>query len=227
MSLVVLLYLFHYLVFCIPQPFFIEDAGISFAYARNAAMGEGFVGYPGGERVEGFSNPLWTFTLSALYFFGLDPWTSSKILGAVFGSLALCSVYGISRRMKLEGLLDICSSTYACFINNLLSGIPRALAILLYAFLLCTGMLRLLHEDEADGTFPISALCFFWQRSLGQKESCMVWSHWSPRRSFPFQSEGLVLLHFGVWFLRFLFAGIYTGDTSILHGNFPIRTMRN
>lgn len=160
MSLVVLLYLFHYLVFCIPQPFFIEDAGISFAYARNAAMGEGFVGYPGGERVEGFSNPLWTFILSGLYVFGLDPWTSSKILGAVFGSLALCSVYGISRRMKLEGYwifvppLMLALSTQFVVWNS--SGLENSL----YAFLLCTGMLRLLHEDEADGTFPISALCF-------------------------------------------------------------------
>ena len=51
----------HYLFFCIPQPFFIEDSGISFAYAKHFAEGEGFVAYPGGERVEGFSNPLWTF----------------------------------------------------------------------------------------------------------------------------------------------------------------------
>ena len=106
MSLVVLLYLFHYLVFCIPQPFFIEDAGISFAYARNAAMGEGFVGYPGGERVEGFSNPLWTFILSALYFVGLDPWTSSKILGALFGALEIletmdvCVVFRVLRALS-------------------------------------------------------------------------------------------------------------------------------
>ena len=89
-SLVILLFLVHYLAFCIPQPFYIEDAGISFAFARNAADGEGFVGYPGGERVEGFSNPLWTFLLSGLYLIGIEPFTSSKLMGAVFGSLALC-----------------------------------------------------------------------------------------------------------------------------------------
>ena len=53
------IYIIHYLVYCIPQPFFIEDSAISFAYARNAAIGDGFVTYAGGERVEAF-NALWT-----------------------------------------------------------------------------------------------------------------------------------------------------------------------
>ena len=37
---IALLYLIHYLVFCILQPFYIEDAGISFAFARNFADGD-------------------------------------------------------------------------------------------------------------------------------------------------------------------------------------------
>ena len=39
-------YIIHYLVFCIPQPFFIEDSGITFAYARNLVQGDGLVSYP-------------------------------------------------------------------------------------------------------------------------------------------------------------------------------------
>ena len=64
-------YTVHYLVYAIPQPFFIEDAGISFAYARNFVDGEGFATYAGGPRVEGFSNPLWTFLIALLYAVGL------------------------------------------------------------------------------------------------------------------------------------------------------------
>ena len=41
----------------------IDDAGISFAYARNLANGAGFVSQPGRVPVEGFSNPLWTLLL--------------------------------------------------------------------------------------------------------------------------------------------------------------------
>ena len=69
MFFILLAYLVHYIVFCVIQPFYIEDAGISFAYAKHFAEGEGFVTYPGGERVEGFSNPLWTFILSFFCFF--------------------------------------------------------------------------------------------------------------------------------------------------------------
>ena len=52
-----LLYTAHYLAYCIPQPFYIEDAGISFAYARNLVEGDGLATYAGGPRVEGYSNP--------------------------------------------------------------------------------------------------------------------------------------------------------------------------
>lgn len=37
-----------------------DDAMISMAYARNVLRGEGLVWTPGGDPVEGFSNPLWT-----------------------------------------------------------------------------------------------------------------------------------------------------------------------
>ena len=45
----------------------IDDAGISFAYARNLAAGAGLTSQPAAAPVEGFSNPAWTLTLSALY----------------------------------------------------------------------------------------------------------------------------------------------------------------
>jgi len=50
---------------------FIEDAAITFAYARNFATGEGLVPFPGAEPVEGYSNPTWMFFLAATYFVGL------------------------------------------------------------------------------------------------------------------------------------------------------------
>ena len=80
------LFLFHYVWF---SPWYVEDAAISFAFAHNAAMGEGFVGYPGGERVEGFSNPTWTVLLAAGERFGLSSWYMAKLWGGVFGLLGL------------------------------------------------------------------------------------------------------------------------------------------
>ncbi len=51
---------------------FIEDAAISFAYAKHLAEGDGLVSWVGGERVEGYSNPTWTFFLAALHWVGFD-----------------------------------------------------------------------------------------------------------------------------------------------------------
>ena len=45
----------------------IDDAGISFAYARNLAGGFGLTAQPGVAPVEGFSNPLWTACVALLY----------------------------------------------------------------------------------------------------------------------------------------------------------------
>ena len=83
-------YIIQYLVYTIPQPFFIEDAAITFTYSEHLVRGEGLVTYPGGERVEGYSNALWMFVLAGLYGLGLPTWTASKILGAVLG---VCLLY--------------------------------------------------------------------------------------------------------------------------------------
>src|SRR5215831_18915345 len=49
----------------------IDDAGISFAYARNLAAGHGLVAQPGSTPVEGFSNPLWTLLVAGIFKLGL------------------------------------------------------------------------------------------------------------------------------------------------------------
>ncbi|MCB9664814.1 MAG: hypothetical protein H6732_11935 [Alphaproteobacteria bacterium] len=67
----------------------IEDAAISFAYARNAADGLGLVATPGGERVEGFSNPLWVAVLALFELVGLDAFGMSKVLGVLVGGVSV------------------------------------------------------------------------------------------------------------------------------------------
>ncbi|MCO4744740.1 MAG: hypothetical protein KC912_08125 [Proteobacteria bacterium] len=86
------LFLIHYVLY---STWFIEDAAITFGYARNAAFGDGFVTYPGGERVEGFSNPTWTLALTALRVVGVSPFLAAKLLGAGcgLGALALSTVW--------------------------------------------------------------------------------------------------------------------------------------
>jgi tetratricopeptide (TPR) repeat protein len=70
----------------------VDDAGTSFAYARSAAGGHGFVSQPGRPPVEGFSNFLWVVLLVPTFWARLfHPIVTPKILGAlgVAGALAL------------------------------------------------------------------------------------------------------------------------------------------
>lgn len=65
----------------------IDDAAISFAYARNLAAGNGLVAQPGTMPVEGFSNPLWVFAMALLdLFHAFDPVVTPKLvaIGCVF-----------------------------------------------------------------------------------------------------------------------------------------------
>ena len=58
-----------------------DDAFISLRYARNLAEGHGLVFNPGGEPVEGFSNPLFTLFSAALLALGAPPLTAVKLVG--------------------------------------------------------------------------------------------------------------------------------------------------
>jgi tetratricopeptide (TPR) repeat protein len=70
----------------------IDDAGISYAYARSVAAGHGFVSQPGRPPVEGFSNFLWVVLLVPTFWARIfDPIVTPKILGGLgaLGAFAL------------------------------------------------------------------------------------------------------------------------------------------
>jgi len=75
-------------------PLTVDDAAISFTYARNLAAGHGLVLDPGGEPVEAYSNPLWVGLLALLHLFRLPLEPGAKLLGLGFawGSLLLLPV---------------------------------------------------------------------------------------------------------------------------------------
>lgn len=82
----------------------IDDAGISFAYAKNLALGFGLVSQPGAVPVEGYSDPLWVLLLAPfLGHEGANPLVISKGLSValVLGSFALMAVN--ARALGLRG----------------------------------------------------------------------------------------------------------------------------
>lgn len=64
-----------------------DDAMISMQYARNLAHGYGLVWNPGGDRVEGYTNPLWVLYMSIFHLFPIVPSKISLLVqasGAIF-----------------------------------------------------------------------------------------------------------------------------------------------
>jgi arabinofuranosyltransferase len=66
-----------------------DDAFISLRYARNLAAGQGLVFNPGGEHVEGFSNPVFTLVCAALLRVGIAPLAAAKLVGLISWGLVI------------------------------------------------------------------------------------------------------------------------------------------
>ena len=76
---------------------FVEDAAISFSFARHAAAGEGLVAYACGERVEGYSNPTWVALLAMLALFGAHIFQAAKWAQIVLCALTVPLTYLTAR----------------------------------------------------------------------------------------------------------------------------------
>ena len=82
-----------------------DDAFISLRYARNLAEGYGLVFNPGGDRVEGFSNPVFTLISAALLRLGAAPLTTVKMIGlsAWMALVLICA--GFARDLGRKNLM--------------------------------------------------------------------------------------------------------------------------
>ncbi len=80
-----------------------DDAFISLRYAENLVAGHGLV-YNPGERVEGYTNLLWTLLLAAWLRAGVDPIRAAELPGiAAYAGLALVLAWESWRRSRAPG----------------------------------------------------------------------------------------------------------------------------
>lgn len=131
--------------FYLTMPLFgwiIDDAGISFVYARNLAAGHGLVSQPGVPPVEGFSNPLWVFILAPFFAVGLfHPFIVPKALSILFVGVSFFFIHRIVQRftdvrftLSLAVLFFL--ATNASFVIWTCSGLENPLFVALITFLL-------------------------------------------------------------------------------------------
>lgn len=136
---------------------FVDDAGISFTYARNLGNGEGLVLTPGGERVEGYSNPLWVFLLGFYAALGMTPFGVAKGLSFVLGWGTLWGIFRLGKRLVPEGfanntltvggLAALFTALHTPFVIWTQSGLEGPL----YLCLMLWGLERLFQELTPEG----------------------------------------------------------------------------
>jgi hypothetical protein len=132
----------------------LDDAYISFRYARNLIEGNGLV-FNAGEypRSEGITSPLWGFVLSVGIAANIDPLLWAKWLGVVglFTAAAIVGVtvfkaisgattlsVGASRGFAIVAAASLIVSPY--MVVNSLSGMETTLAVAVYAVFLLSTM---------------------------------------------------------------------------------------
>jgi hypothetical protein len=144
------------------RSFTIDDAYISYRYARNFARGDGLV-YNLGERIEGYTNFLWTLLLGLGIKAGVDPDLFAKIFGALCAFGVLGVTFLLSRRLRAHGWTP-CLATWLLASSMVLSGYAVfGLETSLFVLLLLGGTELMFREQDADtggGWVPWSGLVF-------------------------------------------------------------------
>lgn len=141
---------------------YIEDAAISFAFARNWAWGEGLVAYPGGERLEGYSNFTWVTLLAIAQLLGWDGFQSSKVMQAVLAFFTVPLVYGIAREAAPDerSHIPVIAAGYLATASTYAIWGACGLENSLFSFLLAAGLYRTAIEVRT-AAFPWAALIWF------------------------------------------------------------------
>ena len=138
------------------RSFTIDDAYISFRYARNLARGLGLV-YNPGERIEGYTNFLWTLLLAGGIALGIDPDVLAKVLGAAcaFGALGLTWILGARFRPYSN---FPCVATWLLASTIVFTGYSIfGLETALFVFLILLGTELMFREEPAYAAEPGAA----------------------------------------------------------------------
>jgi hypothetical protein len=143
--------------------FTVDDAAITFAYARNLADGHGLVLNAGGERVEGATNLLWTLLLAGARWTPLSHELLAKILGVSFAGLALVglALFPSVARGREPRYFDLLAPLLVSLMPHYSIWAPSGLENGLYAFLTAGSLLALAREERDPERFPWSAVALW------------------------------------------------------------------
>lgn len=127
----------------------VDDAYISFRYAQNAIRGHGLIFNPG-ERVEGFTNFLWTTLMIPLEGIGIDVGRTSMLLGALFALALIWLVVKFAKFVDaprgVGWLAALLLAVDGSFVLWSISGLETVM----FAFLVFAGALLYVQEQRDE-----------------------------------------------------------------------------
>lgn len=116
----------------------VDDAYISFRYAQNVILGHGLV-FNAGERVEGFTNFLWTALMIPVVGAGADVGRFSIILGVLFGVGTLWLTVQLARSLRLPNWVGYLAAFLLAVDGSFAIWSVGGLETAMFAFLLTSG----------------------------------------------------------------------------------------
>ncbi|MGH9463729.1 MAG: hypothetical protein ACRD1X_21210, partial [Vicinamibacteria bacterium] len=139
----------------------VDDTYIFLRYAENLANGNGLVFNPG-ERVEGYTSPLWVLLLALLSRLGVDLTLASVLLAGLLGTLLILTfahfgrAYIASDREPLVLIVALALAVNPSLVYWAWSGMDTAL----FAFFFALGLFVFIDQATKPGTMFLSGSCF-------------------------------------------------------------------
>lgn len=139
----------------------VDDAYISFRYAQNLAHGHGLVFNPG-ERVEGYTNFLWTVLMAPFIGMGLPAGPTSIALGLLFAIATLWLVKHFLCTIEASSLppLGLFAAAALAVDGSFALWSVSGMETAMFAFLVLAGSITYLRELRRGSSFPWSGLVF-------------------------------------------------------------------
>ncbi|MBX3729986.1 MAG: hypothetical protein KF858_12430 [Candidatus Sumerlaeia bacterium] len=135
----------------------IDDAFITFRFARNVAEGHGFVFDVGGPAVEGFTNFTWLLLSTAAYRLGCDVLLACKVAGLLCGLATLAAAWRLSAAVReREDCLNVLAPAFVAMNAHFAFWMVQGLETPLHALLLTATVWRGLRESDEPWRWPLA-----------------------------------------------------------------------
>ena len=136
----------------------VDDAYISFRYARNLMEGHGLV-FNIGEKVEGYTNFLWTVLLAPFIGLGSPPALVAVLGGLTFGGMTLWLVYRLGKRV-MGSWLGATAALFLALDGSFALWSVGGMETVMFTCLVFIAAMAYLREQSTPRYRPLSGLLF-------------------------------------------------------------------